>query len=680
MENRKIKLLIPFALGSLVLGGLFFFLARGYFSSAAPEPIVQKQVEHGNDDEHDDEEIIFDGDAVEAAGIRTAIITESVDSVMIPFSGQIAAHPDGTVRVASLVSGRVVRLPVAAGDRVRKGQVLAVIESRAVGEAQSAHEQAVTRFETAKSNLSIIRKQVRAGVFSRAPLEAAHRALVEAQAELRSQETAVRTAQENLENTERLARSGEFSHPAVEAAQSQVSSAREAVESARAALEQAQSNVKTAASELERRKQQSAAGAYVSRPVEEARRVVVASQSARAAAQSELTTTRANLDRMRSLFAEGLVSQRDLETAQQSFETAQARIEAARSDEEVASEELKRRQKLASTNITGSSEVQAAQSELERAQAEVRARQSQLNRATDALKLTQTQSARQQQILKEDIANRREVGPAKSTLESAKNARAQAKAKLELASTAYEREKRISRESLNDASQLQSARAQYAQAQSDLRAARNALTLFKSTPGKNINIPITAPISGTVQERTIMLGELLSADTVLMTLVDLNPVAVEITLPESEAMQIGMHAEVSVEIDVLPERSFRGKIDFIDSQLDSKTRTLKVRALLPNASGVLRPGLFARGRIQAGSHTKSLTVPDEAIQEMEGQKVLFIASEQPNRFIKRPVKTGPAKNGRTLIESGLDIGEKIVVEGAFMVKAQAMKAELGHSH
>jgi multidrug efflux pump subunit AcrA (membrane-fusion protein) len=91
------------------------------------------------------------------------------------------------VRVASIVPGRVTRLTVSLGDAVRQGQTLAVVESRAIGEAQSAYQQAAARFQNARSNLNVVQQQARAGVFSRAPLEAVQRTQAEASGDVRQQ-------------------------------------------------------------------------------------------------------------------------------------------------------------------------------------------------------------------------------------------------------------------------------------------------------------------------------------------------------------------------------------------------------------------------------------------------------------------------------------------------------------
>jgi cobalt-zinc-cadmium efflux system membrane fusion protein len=96
--------------------------------------------------------------------------------------------------------------------------------------------------------------------------------------------------------------------------------------------------------------------------------------------------------------------------------------------------------------------------------------------------------------------------------------------------------------------------------------------------------------------------------------------------------------------------------------------------------GELRPGMFARGSIRTRGGAWAITVPADAIQSMEGKPIVFVQGDKPHNFVAREIETGATEGGRTIVKAGLKNGERIVVKGAFMVKAQAMKAELGHEH
>ena len=686
---------LPLVAGGLGLGMVAFVAGR----STAPNPPANmgtnqagqsglaadehKEGEGGHAEEGhkegESETIVFEGDSAREAGITTQTVAYETQTTGIPFNGQITTTPNGVVRVASVVPGRVTRLFVSPGDQVRRGQTLAIVESRAIGEAQSAYQQATARLQNARAGFNVVSQQARAGVFARAPLEAARRAQVDASADVRAQELAVTQARVALDNAQRLARAGSFASPAIEAARAQRAQAEESLRTAQAALSNASASVRSAESELQRRRQIASGGGYASRIVDESRRSLVAAQSARAAAQSEVATTRANLARARTLAAEGLVSQRDLEAAQNALETATARLETAQSDERTAQTELARQQRLASTGVAGVAEVGQAQSQLAAAQADVRTRNAETQRARESVRLADAAFRRETSVLRGGVANRRELSSAGASLATAQNALVKARQTLQVADAAFGREGRIFRQNLNNISQVQAARSTLTQAESDLRAAQTALALFKSAPGGRASVPITAPISGVVQSREVAQGEVLDADANLMTLVNLNTLAVEAAIPEGSISRVRPGSQVKLSVAAVPNRAFTGQINFLSSELNPQTRTLTARALLPNP-GDLRPGMFARGQIVTALAGAALTVPAEAIQDLEGEKMVFVQGDEAGHFEKRKVELGATQNGRTLIKSGLKAGEKIVVKGAFTVKAQAMKAELGHEH
>lgn len=633
----------------------------------------------GHSEGEGEEKITFDEAALKTAKVQVAPVALMAQTSGIPFSGQLAPNPNGVVRVASVVPGRITRLMVSVGDNVRQGQTVAVVESRAVGEAQSAYQQASARLQNARANLNVVLQQAKAGVFSRAPVEAARRAQVEAIADVRNQETAVRQTRVAFDNILRQARIGSFASPALEAARSQSAAAKESLQTAEAALSNAKASVTSAESELSRRRQLAAGGTYVSRPVEEAKRSLITARASRGAAQSDITVARASLNRAKSLAAEGLVSQRDLETAQQALATATARLETAEADEATTQQELERQQKIAASNVAGNAEISAAQSALAGAQSDVRTREGEVARAREGVRLAGVLLSREQATFQQDIANRREISQARGAAENARNALSKARQTLTVANAAYQREVGIQRQNLNNIAQVQAARSTNVQAESDLRAASTALALFKSAPGGRASVPITSPISGVVQEREVAQGEVLDADAQLMTIVNLNTVAVEAALPEADIARVRIGSQVKVNVDGFPGRQFTGRINYVGSRLDPGTRTLKARALLQNEGG-LRAGMAARGQIVTDARAASITVPAAAIQTLEDKMVVFVQAEKPTQFVAREVERGATEAGRTVIKNGLKPGEKVVTSGAFMVKAQAMKAELGHSH
>ena len=602
--------------------------------------------------------------------IETETVKVAQLATGISINGQIAPNPNGVVRVASLVPGRVTRLNVQQGARVTRGQVVAVIQSRAIGEAQSAYAQAAARLANARSNARVVESQARAGVFSRAPLESARRTQAEAAGEVRVQEAALAAARTTLDTVSRTASAGGFANPAIEAARAQSAQATEALRTAQAALSNARASVTGAQAELRRRTQLAASGAYVSRPVEEARRSLVAAQSARAAAQSEVATTRANLARARSLVAEGLVSQRDFEAAQQAFDTATARLETSQADERAASQELGRQQRVASSDVNNIAEVGAARASLAGAQADARAREAEVARAATGVRLAGLALRRERTIFGGNIANRREIGTARAQVQSAQANLYKARRGLEVANATLAREQSVFRQGLNNTAQVQTARAGLVSAQADADAARSTLTLLQSAPGGSVNVPIRAPIAGTVQTRDVALGELVQADAPLLTVVNLQSVALEAALFEADAARVRVGAPVSITSDAAPGQRFQGRISYIGSTVNPETRALTARAIIQNP-GALRPGVFVRGQIQTGQGALSLNIPTSAVLDDGAAKIVFV--DKGGVYERRQVTLGSESGGRVEVQIGVQQGESVVTEGGAALRAQAAR-------
>ncbi len=615
-------------------------------------------------------EVKLPAQTAQLLNIKTAPVTVAQLATGIAVTGQIAANQNDLVRVASLVPGRVTKLNVKQGDKVNKGQIVAIVESRAVGEAQSAYAQAAARLANAKSNLNVVQQQAKAGVFSRAPLEAARRAQAEAAGNAREGQAAVQGARVALDTATRTASAGGYANPALEAARSQSAQATEALQSARAALTNAKASVTGAQGELKRRQQLAKSGAYVSRPVQEAQRSLVAAQAARAAAQSEVATTRANLNRAKSLISEGLVSGRDLESAQQAFDTATARLETAQADEKTAQQELSRQQQIGASDVNNVAEVGAARAALAQTQADARTREAEVGRAASGVKLAQAALGREQKLFGGNVANRSQLGTTRANLQSAQAGLYKAQRGLEVANSTLARERNVYNQGLNNTAQIQAARSALVSAQADADAARSTLKLLQSSPGDSVDVPVRAPIAGVVQSRDVALGELVQPDAPLMTIVNLGSVALEAALFESDAARVSLGDPVTITSDAAPGRTFSGRISFLGSQVDPQNRTITARATLDNP-GSLRPGVFVRGQIQTGTSPLSLSVPTSAVLEDGAAKVVFVA--KGDRYERREVTTGIESGGRVAIKSGVKQGEIVVTDGASALRAQAAR-------
>jgi membrane fusion protein (multidrug efflux system) len=117
--------------------------------------------------------------------------------------------------------------------------------------------------------------------------------------------------------------------------------------------------------------------------------------------------------------------------------------------------------------------------------------------------------------------------------------------------------------------------------------------------------------------------------------------------------------------------SEKGKIVFIDRAVDIKTGTLRVRAEYRNPAKVLRPGMFARAKVDLGIRPDSILVPQRAVQELQGKNFVWVVGEG-NKASQRPIKAGERFESDWLIEEGLKAGERIIVEGLQKVREGAV--------
>ncbi len=134
-----------------------------------------------------------------------------------------------------------------------------------------------------------------------------------------------------------------------------------------------------------------------------------------------------------------------------------------------------------------------------------------------------------------------------------------------------------------------------------------------------------------------------------------------------DGLRIGM--PVTIRVRAYPGATFAGQIVQLGPQLDSATRMLTVRVLVPNRDGRLRPEMYATAEISRGATRSALFVPEVAVQNLNGNPVVFV--RRPNsEFEARPIKAGERVDHQVEIVEGLKTGENVVTTGAFVVKSQ----------
>jgi RND family efflux transporter MFP subunit len=125
-----------------------------------------------------------------------------------------------------------------------------------------------------------------------------------------------------------------------------------------------------------------------------------------------------------------------------------------------------------------------------------------------------------------------------------------------------------------------------------------------------------------------------------------------------------------------PGTTFEGRVDMVGDTLDPQTRTVPVRIVVSNPGARLRPGMFASVQISEPQTSSAVFVPENALQEINGQSVVFVSSDG-TRFRPQAVNVGLHSRGKAEITSGLRQGDRIAVSGAFMIKSDMLKGSMG---
>ncbi|HEX2641482.1 MAG TPA: efflux RND transporter periplasmic adaptor subunit [Thermoanaerobaculia bacterium] len=267
--------------------------------------------------------------------------------------------------------------------------------------------------------------------------------------------------------------------------------------------------------------------------------------------------------------------------------------------------------------------------------------------------------------------------------------RSAALARADLARKTADRMRGLAADQVISKSELQQAEAGEAEAEADLRAAEASLDALGVGPGKAgrlSEILLTAPISGTVLERRAVRGQSLSTEAPaepLFRIGDLSRLWLVVQAPERDVVRLVTGAPAEITLAAVPGQKLRGTVEWIGREVDAHSRTVPVRIVLPNEGGRLRPGMFATARIATGAGGTGgepvVTVPARALQRMDDQWVVFLPREA-GRFEARPVQRGRDLGNEVAVLAGLKPGDRVVVEGAFVLRAEAEKGEGGAEH
>lgn len=187
---------------------------------------------------------------------------------------------------------------------------------------------------------------------------------------------------------------------------------------------------------------------------------------------------------------------------------------------------------------------------------------------------------------------------------------------------------------------------------------------------------VRAPRAGVIESLDVRAGMVVERGQTLTRLNGLDPVWLEVAVPQALAGRVRPGAEVEARLDALPGQALRGRVMAVLPVLAARTRSLRVRVELPNPDGRLRPGQAASVRLTDASTDTALAVPTEALIRT-GTRTLVMVLETDGRYRPQVVETGPEVGERTVIPSGLQEGDQVVASGQFLLDSEASLLGIG---
>jgi RND family efflux transporter MFP subunit len=212
--------------------------------------------------------------------------------------------------------------------------------------------------------------------------------------------------------------------------------------------------------------------------------------------------------------------------------------------------------------------------------------------------------------------------------------------------------------------QVEAARQQYKvavnaaeQSYRSLQAARARVVLANKSMS---DTAVRAPFAGLVAERAVSVGDYVTKGTRVATVVSIDPLRVELTVPEQAIAEIKVGQLVRLTVDAYPGEEFPATIRFVSPSVRVDQRALTVEAVANNKDGRLKPGLFATALIRRGSPAPALTVPETAIETIAGTSRAYVVKN--GRAEERIVTLGEKIDGQIEITSGLAQGETVAAD------------------
>ncbi|MBW2256404.1 MAG: efflux RND transporter periplasmic adaptor subunit [Deltaproteobacteria bacterium] len=265
-----------------------------------------------------------------------------------------------------------------------------------------------------------------------------------------------------------------------------------------------------------------------------------------------------------------------------------------------------------------------------------------------------------------------------------------AKALDDAADARLERLRRLEADGVASRAQILDAEAEHAGAVGSLEAAEERLRILGVDPtegdphaGEHFpsHVPVRSPIAGKVLTTKASVGRRVEPGDTLFHVGDLAEIWLLIDVYERDLRSVAVGQSVRFVVEAWPGEPFEGRVEQVGDWVDPAARTVEVRVVVANPDARLKPNMFATATVAVVSPTASrgIVLPAPAVQRVDGEDVVFV-EEVEGTYEARAVEVAEHTSAQVLLGSGIEAGEPVVVEGAFALRSELEKGELGEGH
>lgn len=246
-----------------------------------------------------------------------------------------------------------------------------------------------------------------------------------------------------------------------------------------------------------------------------------------------------------------------------------------------------------------------------------------------------------------------------------------AEADMKLAESDLARTEKLAADGILSDQELETARARAASARDRYQSAVNsaqaavsslaqARTTLEQAATSASETTVRAPFAGEIADRMVSVGEYVSPQSPLVTLVRTDPLRIELSVPQQNLQDVQPGQKVTLVVDALPDQAFEATVRYVSAAVNRDTRALTVEAIVPNSTGLLRPGLFATARLQTGGKETVAEVPASAVHIEAGVARVFVIKDEVVQ--ERVVSIAERTSEKVTVAEGLAAGDVVATD------------------